>query len=78
MPKVKLGPNVSTTPLWQWGFWQCLHSSSTTLGGKHCWHPIAVMGVVELVDMFGHCLETAGLLSLTNKKQIPNRVTLAY
>ena len=34
----QLGPNVSTTPLWQWGFWQCLPFSSTTLRGKHCRH----------------------------------------
>ena len=43
--------NVSTTPLWQWGFWQCLPFSWTTLRGKHCRHLIAVMGVV---DTFGH------------------------
>ena len=46
----KQGPNVSTTPLRQWGFQQCLPFSWTTVGGKHCWNPIAVMGVV---DMFG-------------------------
>ena len=45
--------NVSTTPLWQWGFRQCLPFSWTTLRGKHCRHPIAVMGVV---DTFGHTL----------------------
>jgi hypothetical protein len=45
------GPNVSTTPLWQWGFRQCLPFSWTTLRGKHCRNPIAVMGVV---DTFGH------------------------
>ena len=44
-------PNVSTTPLQQWGFRQCLPFSWTTLRGKHCWHPIAVMGVVYT---FGH------------------------
>ena len=43
-------PNVSTTPLRQWCFRQCLTFSWTTLRGKHCRHPIAVMGVV---DMFG-------------------------
>ena len=43
--------NVSTTPLRQWGFRQCLPFSWTTLRGKHCWHPIAVMGVV---DSFRH------------------------
>ena len=36
------GPNVSTTPLQQWGFGQCLPFSWTTLRGKHCWDPIAV------------------------------------
>ena len=46
------GPNVSTTPLRQWGFRQCLTFSWTTLRGKHCRHPIAVMGVV---DTFGLC-----------------------
>jgi hypothetical protein len=39
--------NIFTTPLWQWGFWQCLPFSRTTLRGKHCRHPIAVMGVVD-------------------------------
>ena len=48
--KEQQGPNVSTTPLRQWGFGQCLPFRWTTLGGKHYWHPIAVMGVV---DMFG-------------------------
>ena len=43
-------PNVSTTPLRQLGFRQCLPFSWTTLRGKHCRHPIAVMGVV---DTFG-------------------------
>jgi hypothetical protein len=52
--EVSSGPclNVSTTPLRQWGFWQCLPFSWTTLRGKHCWHPIAVMGDV---DTFGPC-----------------------
>ena len=44
--------NKSTSPLWQWGFRQCLPFSWKTLRGKHCPHPIAVMGVVE---MFGPC-----------------------
>jgi hypothetical protein len=35
-------PNVSNTPLQQWGFQQCLPFSWTTLRGKHCRHPIAV------------------------------------
>ena len=47
---VSLSPNVSTTPLRQWGFQQCLPFSWTTLRGNHCRHPIAVMGVV---DTFG-------------------------
>ena len=45
-------PNVSTTPLQQCGFRQCLPFSWTTLRDKHCRHPIAVMGDV---DMFGPC-----------------------
>jgi hypothetical protein len=36
--------NVSTTPLRQWGFRQCLPFSWTTPRGKHCWHPIAIRG----------------------------------
>ena len=47
------GLNVSTTPLRQWGFRQCLPFSSTTLRGKHCQHPIAIMGVL---DIFGQCM----------------------
>ena len=46
-------PNISTNPSRQWGFQQCLPFSWTTLRGKHCRHPIAVMGVV---DTFGHGL----------------------
>ena len=42
------GLNVSTTPLQQWGFRQCLPFSWTTLRGKHCRHPIAIMGVVDM------------------------------
>ena len=45
-----LSANVYAPPLGQWGFWQCLPFSWTTLGGKHCRHPIAVMGVA---DTFG-------------------------
>ena len=41
---------ISTTLLRQWGFRQCLPFSWTKLRDKHCQHPIAVMGVV---DMFG-------------------------
>ena len=40
-------PNVSTIPLRHWGFQECLPFSWTTLRGKHCRHPIAVMGVVD-------------------------------
>ena len=49
LPLLSACPNVSTTPLVQWGFRQCLPFSWTTLRGKHCHHP--VMGVV---DTFGH------------------------
>ena len=48
-----LSPKVSTTPLQQWGFRQCLPSSWTTLRDKHFWYPIAVMGVI---DTFGQYL----------------------
>ena len=44
------GLNVSTTPLRQWGFWQRLPFSWTTLKGKHCRHSIAVMGVVDTFE----------------------------
>jgi hypothetical protein len=37
-------PNVSTTPLRQWSFRQCLPFSWTTLRGKHCRHPIDTFG----------------------------------
>ena len=47
-------PSVSTTPLRQWGFRQCFPFSLTTLRGKHCRHPIALMGVV---DTFRPCLD---------------------
>ena len=43
---------VSTTPLPQWGFWQCLPFGWTTLRGKHCRHPIAVMGVVDTFEQW--------------------------
>ena len=35
----KFGPKWSTTPLWQWGFRQCL-PFSFVLRGKHCRRPI--------------------------------------
>ena len=50
--------NVSTTPLWQGGFRQCLPFSWTTLRGKHCQHPIAVMGVVDTFGFFYFHLHT--------------------
>ena len=54
MPKalhfVLKSPNVSTTPLRQWVFQQCLPFSWTTLKGNHCLHPIAVMGVVDTFE----------------------------
>ena len=43
---IKHCPNVSITPLRQWGFWQCLPFSWAILKDKHCWHPIAIIGVV--------------------------------
>ena len=39
-------PQPIQTSLRQWSFWQCLPLSWTTLRGKHCQHPIVVMGVV--------------------------------
>ena len=50
-------PNVSTIKLRQWGFRQCLPFSQKTLRGKHYWHPIAVMGVV---DTFGRSPQITG------------------
>jgi hypothetical protein len=41
------GRNRSTAPLRQWGFWQCLSFSWTTLRGKLGLHLIAVKGVVD-------------------------------
>ena len=40
---------VSTTPLqeWGWGFRNCLRFSWTTLRGKHCRHPFAIIVVVD-------------------------------
>ena len=40
----QFGPNISTTPLQQWGFRQCLPVSWTTIRGKHCRYPIAING----------------------------------
>ena len=42
-------------PIMAMGFWQCLPFSWTTLIGKHCRHPIAVMGDV---DTFRRCLSS--------------------
>ena len=47
-----LCPNVSTTPLRQWGFRQCLPFCWKTLSSKDCWHPIAVMGVVDTLGLY--------------------------
>ena len=49
-PNVYLQPHYGTL-VWQCGFRQCLPFSWTTLRGKHCRHPIAVMGIV---DTFRH------------------------
>ena len=43
-------PYVSSTPLRQWGFRQCLPFSWTTLRGKHCLHPMTVMGNVDTFE----------------------------
>ena len=43
-------PERIYNPISAMGFLQCLLFSWTTLRGKHCWHPIAVTG---LVDTFG-------------------------
>ena len=43
-------PECIYNPISAMGFLQCLLFSWTTLRGKHCWHPIAVTG---LVDTFG-------------------------
>jgi hypothetical protein len=45
------GPIGSTSSLRQWCFRQCLLFSWTTLRGKHCRHPIAVMGVVDTFEL---------------------------
>ena len=72
-------PNVSTTPLRQWGFRQCLPFSWTKLRGKHCRHPIAIMGVV---DTFGQSNVTSPRTSpiryCTVKQLHKLSVTLLY
>ena len=40
--------NVSTNPLQQCCFQQCLPFSWTTLRGKHYWHPIAVKDLYKM------------------------------
>ena len=39
-------------PHYGWGFRQCLPFSWTTLTGKHCRHPIAVLGVVDMLGLY--------------------------
>ena len=56
--------NVSTTPLWQWGFRQCLPFNWTTLRAKHCQHSIAVMGVADKLIKNNCCLEPLIVLQL--------------
>ena len=46
-------PEHIYNPITAIGFSAMLPFNWTTLRGKHCRHPIAVMGVV---DTFGHCL----------------------
>ena len=65
---LKQCPNVSTTPLRQWGFRQCLPFSWTTLRGKHCQHPIAVMRVV---DTFGPCMPVCTDITASGFSDIP-------
>ena len=45
-------PNISTTPLQQWGFQQCLPFSWTTLKDRYCRRPIAVMGRMVVLSRF--------------------------
>ena len=61
--------NVSTTPLRQWGFRQCLPFSWTTVRGKDCRHPIVVMGVVDTFELYVLLNETcqnSGLYGMLN------------
>ena len=39
-------PERIYNPITAMGFWQCLPFSWTSIKGKNCRHPIAVMGVV--------------------------------
>ena len=61
MLRKRYRPNISTTPLQQWSFWQCLPFRWTILRGKHCWHPIVVMGVVDHLGLW-----LLSILSLIN------------
>ena len=71
---LKFAPKWSTTPLWQWGFRQCLPFSWTTLRGKHCRHPIAVMGVV---DTFQHSRVWVQNLQLSSQRVLFQKFCLA-
>ena len=73
-------PKVSTTPLRllgfrQWGFWQCLLFSWTTLRDKHCRHPITVMGVVDTfrTNHFLHFCLAFFILSSRTKDNLTQR-----
>ena len=61
------------------GFWQCLPFSWTTLRGKHCWQPIAVMGVVDTVGPLGKKILSRGICKPTfdyeNFDGFPNEST---
>ena len=67
--KIKVAKELSlpehTTPLRQWSFWQCLPSSCSALGVKHCRHPIAALGVV---DTFGPSLHIKRMWLVPNHK----------
>ena len=51
-------PERIYNPIMAMGFRQCLPFSWSKLRGKHCQHPIAVMGVV---DTFGHGVSVRNL-----------------
>ena len=73
---VCLCPNVSTTPLRQWGFQQCLPFSWTTPGGKHCRHPIAVIVVVDTFKPgCSNLVEVAGVVSLEQNQLLTCYIT---
>ena len=56
------GPNISSTPLKQWGFRQCLPFSWTTIRGKHLRQPITIMGVVDNVRAWRQLIPNINLL----------------